>query len=278
MHLNNHLRLTQIVFKSSPSITDKRLRLLRAKRHFLLLLGVGLLFAGMNTRATIIVFDFSGTITEGRDDATWFQGAFPSGGSFSGKISYDTSLSSPGSPSQSDPGSFLQYAFNIGPDDPVAISVTGLGGHAFSSTTPFYINIYDNYGVAPSYPGLTPFDELYYASYDHFDFDGSPLTMNYYFADFGVHFNSTILSSTASINLPTAAPNLADFADSYFYVDVFSNTGNRPLAHIRGSITTVTPVPEPGALGLFSCGLLIAIGRFLRGAEPAGCRQRRDRV
>jgi hypothetical protein len=235
-----------------------------------LLVGIGLLFAAMNTRATLVIFNFSGTITDGRDDAGWFQGAFPSGGSFNGTISYDTSLSSAGTPSSSDPGSAMQYAFNIGANNPVAMSVTGSGGHIFTSTTPFYVNTYDNYGVNPSYPGITPFDELYYASYDHFNFDGTPLTMNYYFADFGVHFNSTILSSTTSLDLPTGAPDLADFANSYFNVDVFSGTGNGPLAYIQGTITSVTAIPEPSSSGLFLCSLLVGIWMLWRRAEPAG--------
>jgi hypothetical protein len=262
--MNTHLTWSQILLQPSLSTGSKRFRRQGAYRHFLLLLGFGLLFAAINTRATTVAFNFSGTITNSRDDANWFQGAFPNGGSFSGKISYDTDLSSSGTPGPSDPGSVMQYAFNMGATDPAAMSVTGLGGHTFTSATPFYINTYDNYGVNPSYPGLTPFDELYYASYDHFNFDGSALTMNYYFADFGVHFNSRILTSTTSITLPGAAPNLADFANSYFNVYVFSGTGNGPLAVLEGRITSVTPIPEPGGLGLFSCGVLVVICGLLR--------------
>jgi hypothetical protein len=274
--MNNLLRLLQItLFKPCQSTASERVDLRRGKHCFLPLVGAGLLCAAITAQATIVDFMFSGTLTHGRDDANWFQGAFPAGGTFTGEIRYDTSLSSPGTPSPSDP-SALQYAFNVDASGPIALSVSGLGGHTFTSTTPFYVNTYDNYGVNPSHPGLTPFDELYYASYDHFNFDRSPLTMDHFFADFGVTFESFILTSTTSIDLPTAPPNLSAFAYSYFNVYVFSNTGNSPLADIEGTITSVTPVPEPGAVGLLSCGLLFLVPKLLwtRRRKLSGCRAR----
>jgi len=219
------------------------------------------MFATLKTQAAVVDFLFTGTITDGRDDANWFQGAFPYNSTFTGEIRYDTSMASPGHPSSSDPNSAVQYTFNLGAGDPVAMSVSGAGGHTFSSTTPFYVNTYDNYGVNPSYPGLTPFDELYYASYANFNFDGSPLTMSYYFVDFGVHFNSTVLTSITSTDLPTAPPDLSAFANSYFNVYVFSGNGNGPLAVIQGTITSVTPVPEPAAGALLLLGGVLLFSR-----------------
>ncbi|MGD0351237.1 MAG: hypothetical protein ABSB84_13125 [Verrucomicrobiota bacterium] len=249
--MKTYLRLLQII-TSQPirSTTLELFRPQRGKYSLPLFVGISLMFATLNTQAAVVDFLFTGTITDGRDDANWFQGVFPWHSTFTGEIRYDTSMASSGYPSPSDPNAAVQYTFNLGPGNPVAMSVSGAGGHTFSSATPFYVNTYDNYGVNPSYPGLTPFDELYYASYANFNFDGSPLAMSYYFADFGVHFNSTVLTSTTSTDLPAVPPDLSAFANSYFNVYVFAGTGNGPLAYIQGTITSVTPVPEPAA-GVF---------------------------
>ncbi len=253
MYMKLYLRLCRVITsKSFRSTTLELFRPQKGRYLFTLVVGINLMFAALNTRAAVVDFLFTGTITAGRDDANWFQGVFPYNSTFTGEIRYDTSLASRYvNPSDL---SFAQYTFNLGAGDPVAMSVSGAGGHTFSSKTPFYVNTYDNYGVNPSYPSLTPFDELYYASYANFNFDGSPLTMSYYFADFGVHFNSTVLTSTTSTDLPAAPPDLTAFANSYFNVYVFSGTGNGPLAYILGTITSVTPVPEPGAGALLLLG------------------------
>ena len=242
------------------STTLELFRPQKGRYLFTLVVGINLMFAALNTRAAVVDFLFTGTITAGRDDANWFQGVFPYNSTFTGEIRYDTSLASRYvNPSDL---SFAQYTFNLGAGDPVAMSVSGADGHTFSSATPFYVNTYDNYGVNPSYPGLVPFDELYYASYANFNFDGSPLTMSYYFADFGVHFNSTVLTSTTSTDLPTAPPDLTAFANSYFNVYVFSGTSNDPrIAYILGTITSVTPVPEPGAGALLLLGGALLFAR-----------------
>lgn len=174
------------------------------KSHYYALALIWLLALSCATAAQVD-FQFSGTIINDRDDLGWFQGAFPLNGTFSGRIRYDSSLTTK-QVNNIDPG-FAYYVFNLGDGDPVALSVTGAGGHTFSSLTPFYVNTYDNYGVNPSYPSLTPFDELYYAAYPNFNFDNAPLTMNYYFADFGVHFNSTALNSTSTTDLPITPPD-----------------------------------------------------------------------
>src|ERR1043165_4047631 len=85
--------------------------------------------------ATPVDFQFSGTITFGRDDDNWFQGAFMTGSSFTGYIHYDSSLTTRQTNSI-DPG-FAYYVFNLIPGDPVYLSVTGAGEHTFQSLSPF---------------------------------------------------------------------------------------------------------------------------------------------
>jgi hypothetical protein len=138
------------------------------------------------------------------------------------------------------------------------MSLGDINGHLFSSATEFFINTCDNYGVNPPLPGIVPFDEHYYTTYGNFNFDGGGLSMEHYFAEFGIHFNSTVLTSTTSDALPTAAPNLAAFALSYFDIYVFASGVDAPLAVYHGDITNVTPVPEPAmaTLVLAGAGLL----------------------
>lgn len=214
-----------------------------------ILLIFGLTFA--QATAAQVEFLFSGTITSDRDDASWFQGAFPLNGTFTGRISYDPSMAT----RYDDPSGsiYSQYTFSLGSNDPVALSVTGVGGHTLSSTSPFYINTYDNY------PATTPFDEIYFAAYPNYNFDGAPLAVSYFFSDFGVHFNSATLNGVTTTDLPTAPPNISLFENSFFNLYVFSGSGNGPLAYIQGTITSVTPVPEPAAGVVLLLGVVMLL-------------------
>ncbi|MEI9960649.1 MAG: hypothetical protein WDM76_05810 [Limisphaerales bacterium] len=116
----------------------------------------------------------------------------------------------------------------------------------------------------PAYPGLTPFDEIYYAAYSQFNFDGAPLAMNYYFADFGVFFYSTNLSTLSATDIPLAPPNPGDFQQSYFQIFVLSDSG---IASLRGNIDSVTVVSEPTGVMLLLLGIPVILGcnfRFIK--------------
>ena len=141
------------------------------------------------------------------------------------------------------------------------MSLTDVNGHVFSSANEFFVNTYDNYGLNPPLPGVTPFDELYYATYSNFRFDNNALTSPHQFADFGIHFNSTILTSTTSDSLPLAAPDLAAFANSFIDIYLFGFGQNPPIVWYRGNITSVTPVPEPAVTTILLAGACLWISR-----------------
>lgn len=220
------------------------------KRHFLALV---LVMTLSRIAAVPVDFQFSGQIVFSRDDAGWFSGAFPSNTTFTGRIHYDTSLAS-GDVSNPADSSYAQYQFHPNLADPPAMLVTDVNGHSFSSANQFFINTYDNYGLNPPLPGLTPFDEIYYATYSNFRFDNLALTSPHQFADFGIHFNSGILTSTSSDALPLAAPDLAAFGNSFIDIFLFGYGNNPPIVWYRGNITSITPVPEPAATALLLTG------------------------
>lgn len=215
-----------------------------------------LLLAFAEASASQVDFLFSGPVTFSRDDAGWFLGAFPENSIFNGRIRYDTSLAAGDVSNPNDP-SFAQYQFHPNPITPPAMALTDLHGHAFSSATEFFVNTYDNYGLNPPVPGIVPFDELFYTTYGNFNFDGGGLTMEHYYAEFSIHFNSSTLSSTTSDALPSAPPDLSKFADSYFNIYVFASGINAPIAYYHGTVSSVTPVPEPATVTLFLSGVCL---------------------
>jgi hypothetical protein len=211
---------------------------------------------GSGAHAALISFDFSGVLTNNQDPSGLLSGAFQSGDSFVGNVTYDTTLASGSLPG-------LYYFLSGG-----TISITS-GGHTFFGSTaastqscwpsassscipPLDIAVVNN---GPAEGDRLAYD-AYYLTYDGQPAPGAPTN-----SLLQLRLQDTVSQTALSSNaLPTSPPDLALF--NIHQIQLFANGPNLmapPLYSFFGNVTSIstpTAVPEPGTLSLLGSGVI----------------------
>lgn len=206
------------------------------------------------SQASVVTFDFAGTIVRSQDPSNLLSGGFKSGDAFSGRVVYDTSKAQ----TRFIPG--LYYFLEGG-----TISFTS-GGHTFTGSTaestqscwPAAMNCIEPYVVAVTDNNTPDGDRLAYSAayltYDGQTPPGSPARSN-----LQLRLTDSSKSALSSNALPTAPPDLSAFDRHGVYLGASGpDFMAPPLYTIDAEVTSITApslVPEPGTLALFLAGL-----------------------
>lgn len=225
------------------------------KRTYRRLLAVGTLlafFGSSPAQAALVSYNFAGAITTASDPLVNF--GIVVGNPLAGSFTYDTSLgvvsSGPGNVvyEQSAPLTF-------------SVTVNGVQYSAANSSAPLRVQVTDNSG------GLN--DQFVF----HTVFAGSlvhPLSGSYPFSNMALSLHdssATVFSSTA---IPSSL-DLNDFDIAGFSLNLSQALGEPESETLfLGSITSLTPVPEPGSLVLLltALPLMIRLSRRRRLSIP----------
>jgi hypothetical protein len=212
--------------------------------------------APQTVNATVVSFEYAGTITWSQDSSNLLGGAFKAGDSYVGKVTYDTANAKTYfSPNV--------YYFLSG----AQISLTS-GGHTFvGSTAPLTPSCWPSaspdctepFNVSVTNNGMADGDRLAYSgpylTYDGAAAPGSPVR-----GLLQLRLVDSSQTALADESLPAAAPSISSFARRE--VEFFARGSDfmaAPLYAFGANVTSITPVPEPGTSGLLAAGLCCVV-------------------
>lgn len=198
--------------------------------------------------AATVSFAFQGVVTDVSGDNGFFgpPGSVQAGDAFSGHFAYETGTTNPDQlPGDPEVGVYDVLSFAIDqavvPLTPVGIEITHEPG---GITIP----------PAPPDPGLDRVRVVATAP-------GYSVVQLDLVADFGAVFGDD--------SLPTFLA-LSDFPQATVAAIVSFGVPPQPAILDAGTLTSLTPVPEPGAAALLGAGALAALGARARGTSPRG--------
>lgn len=217
---------------------------------------VFLIFVPKPCYAALIQYQFTGSVNRVTDTGGLLGGTISLGTPFTGMIAYDTSTPD----GQSDPGvgAFTHPA----PLGPVGFSFT-VAGFTFHSdpARPMAAFVFDNSASFPAGSDLIQLNQTFVDPASTPDV-GIPLNMQF-----------TLVDENANAVPSDALPTALDLADWTFSEMIAFDTGGGSQFFVGGSLTSLSPalsvsvVPEPSTLALFSLGLIALIRR--RRKRPA---------
>jgi hypothetical protein len=207
--------------------------------------------------AAIVSFEYAGTITQSQDSGNLLGGAFKIGDPYVGRVSYDTANSQ----TYFAPG---VYYFLSG----AQIALTS-GGHTFvGSTSPSTSNCWPSaspdciapFSASVTNNGMAEGDRLAYSG-SYLKYDGTTPPASPTRGLLQLRLVDPSQKALTDNALPTTAPSLSAFEQRQ--VEFFASGADfmsRPLYSFSGSVTSITPVPEPGTISLLAVGLSAVLG------------------
>jgi hypothetical protein len=221
-------------------------------------LGLALLAQLSTIQVQAVMFTFEGTIDYTIGSTELLPAGFTMGTTLRGTVFYDPAQAPFDGNSNPNVGF---YAFNNPDGSDYTFSVTG-DGHTLSAaptpSSPFNtINVSNNetFDLISYNPGVVRYD-------------GGSLPNGLGNAEFGLELRDNSATALANDSLPTFAPLLSSFPDNprfRFYAD--DGMGNS--VEFRATITSLTPVPEPGEWAWIAGGCLGAFALVRRRIQCA---------
>lgn len=228
-------------------------------------IGVGVVLGAsafaVPSRAELVTYNFTGTISVLNDSTNWLGGQVNLGDHFSGTLIYDTSTAKLSGTTPI----FSGYAYqNLGADrrfvSPIGITAQ-VGSYSVAPDYVFGDMILGVYNNAPMSPGGVA-DGLTVQQ------NGSVFRDNqYHILAYEIFLGDRGASTYSSTALPTSI-STSNYTDGTFsFVDyVSSSSGWTPVVVFQGTIDGLQAVPEPSSLvlgGLAVPALLLALRRRL---------------
>ena len=217
---------------------------------FLATLAVYLAVVNLAT-AAVVSFNFSGVITTKNDPQTFLGSGFAPGTPYHGSLTFDTVAAGPDAyPNNSVLGLYSFPHPSLPGGDKFSLTITA-GAHSF-------VGHWGLIGVQDS-PTGSPGDHVEYQSIIK-SYDGINLPSTFTAGGFGIGLTRTVppFDVLTSDSLPTTPPNLADFDYSTIFISAQDPTQGIEFL-VYGSVTSLTPVPEPTTVAFAIVSLAFAL-------------------
>lgn len=196
-----------------------------------LLIAFWLVTLSLSANATIVSFNFTGTV----DDVFTVNSAFNSTMSMHGRLSYETTTP------DSNPASISGYFYKA----IKSFSMT-IGGYTYR------LNPLDN--IIHTYNNGIGADRISFSTYD---LAGPPINSLYPVGIY-MRFQDIDGSSFISDSLPSQPLSLSSFANNLWVIYFDGGSAIRSRGYVMGTITSITAstIPEPSTLAIFVLGLV----------------------
>ncbi|QLG87633.1 PEP-CTERM sorting domain-containing protein [Chitinibacter bivalviorum] len=214
-----------------------------------------------SANAAFVNFQFSGFITESYDPTNLLNGTYRAGDTFSGLISYNTEATQDG----------WKGLYNFRTDGSISITSSkntffGTSTWPNCSTSPNGNTptgrCTDTFNISVSDNGAAEGDRLAYSSsavtYNGKAMPGAPSG-----AGVQLRLQDTISQTAISnLELPLSPPKIETFNQHLIYIGASGNAiPTNTLYSITGTVTNISPVPEPEQYSLIGIGLMGLIFR-----------------